>query len=88
MFRIRFWWAGYSPEEALDPLNFTVVETPFEVSQDGGRTWRPPANGADLMTVQDYRRDKGLDVVDTQLVGQRRNGSWEGQYILIVGPVQ
>ena len=53
-FHIRFWWPGYSPEEALDSFDITVVETPFDVSSDGGKTWRSPLNGATLETVQDW----------------------------------
>jgi hypothetical protein len=87
-FQIRFWWPGYSPEDALDSFDIVVVETPFDVSSDGGKTWRPPVNGADLTTVRGYMTDKGLDVVDTRLVGQRRNGRWEGRYVLTIGPVQ
>jgi hypothetical protein len=86
MFRIRFWWAGYAPQEALDSFDPTVVETPFDVSSDGGKTWRRPANGATLQTVHDHMVDNSLGVVDTKLVSQRRNGRWEGQYILTIGP--
>jgi hypothetical protein len=87
-FQIRFWWPGYSPEDALDSFDIVVVETAFDVSSDGGKTWRPPLNGADLTTVRGYMTDKGLDVVDTKLVGQRRNGRWEGRYVLTIGPVR
>jgi hypothetical protein len=86
--QIRFWWPGYMPEEALDSFDITVVETPFDVSSDGGKTWRPPRNGATLQTVYDHMVDNCLGVVDTQLVGQRRNGRWEGHYVLTIGPVQ
>jgi hypothetical protein len=86
--QIRFWWPGYSPSDALQSFDPVVTEMAFDVSSDGGKTWRPPANGADLATVRGYMTDKCLDVVDTQLVGQRRNGSWEGQYVLKIGPTQ
>ena len=85
---IRFWWSGYSPGEALESFDPVVTEMAFDVSSDGGKTWRPPANGADITTVQGYMTDNGLAVVDTQLVGQRRNGRWEGRYVLTIGPVQ
>jgi hypothetical protein len=87
-FHIRFWWAGYSPEEALESFDPVITQMAFEISQNGGKTWRPPANGADLTTVRGYMTDKGLSVVDTKLVGQRRNGSWEGRYVLTIGPSQ
>ena len=28
--QIRFWWPGYTPEDALDSLDPVVDETPFE----------------------------------------------------------
>ena len=77
-----------SPEEAFESFDPTVTETPFEVSRDGGRTWRSPLNGASLDTVHNWMVDESLRVVDTKLVGHRRNGRWEGQYILTIGPVQ
>jgi hypothetical protein len=85
---IRFWWCGYTPEEAFESFDPVVTQMAFEISQNGGKTWRPPQNGATLQTVQDWMIDKGLGVVDTQLVGQRRNGRWEGRYVLTIGPVQ
>ena len=85
-FQIKFWWLGYSPEQVFDSFDPDVIEMEFEVSRNGGKTWRRPANGASLTTVQDYMTDKGLGVVDTKLVSQRRNGRWEGQYILTIGP--
>ena len=84
MIQIRFWWSGYSPEEALGSFDLTVVETPFEVSRDDGQTWRAPTNGATLQTVHDWMMDEDLSVVDTTLVNQRRNGRWEGQYVLTI----
>ena len=86
--QVRFWWPGYTPEEALESLDFTVDETPFEVSRDCGVTWRSPLNGSTLQTVYDWAVDHGLGVVDTKLVGQRRNGRWEGRYVLTIGPTQ
>jgi hypothetical protein len=83
--QIRFWWPGYSPEEALDSLDPVVTETPFEVSRDGGRVWRSPLNGSTLQTVYEWMLDQGLSVVDTKLVGRRRNGRWEGRYVLTIG---
>jgi hypothetical protein len=87
-FQIRFWWSGYSPEEALESFDPVVTEMAFEISQNGGRTWRPPLNGATLQMIQDWMTDKSLGVVGTELVGQRRNGSWEGRYVLKIGPAQ
>jgi hypothetical protein len=86
--QIRFWWPGYSPEEALQSFDPTVVEMPFEVSEDGGRTWRRPFNGANLQTVYDWMVDQSLGVLDTSLVSQRRQGQWEGQYVLTIGTDQ
>ena len=86
--QIRFWWSGYSPEQAFDSFDPAVIEMEFEISRNGGRTWRSPRNGANLGTIHDWMQDKGLGVVDTKLVGQRRNGSWEGRYVLKIGPTQ
>jgi hypothetical protein len=87
-FHIRFWWAGYSPQDALESFDPVVAQMAFEISQNGGKTWRPPRNGATLQMVYDHMLDNSLGVVDTELVGQRRNGSWEGRYVLTIGPVQ
>ena len=86
--QVRFWWPSYSPEEALESLDPVVDDTPFEVSRDGGATWRSPLNGSTLQTVSDWMVDNSLGVVDTKLMGQRRNGRWEGRYVLIIGPTQ
>ena len=83
---IRFWWPAYSPEEALDSLDLTVIETPFEVSSDGGRSWRRPKPGNTLQTVHEWMIDQGRTVVGTKLVDNRRNGGWEGQFVLTIGP--
>jgi hypothetical protein len=85
--QIRFWWPGYTPEEALGSFDPVVIEMPFEVSRDGGETWRPPLSDATLQTVYDWMVDNSLGVVDTTLVGQQRRGRWEGQYVLTIGPV-
>ena len=86
--QVRFWWPGYTPEEALDSLDPTITAMPFEVSRDGGITWRSPLNGSTLQTVHAWMLDKRLGVVDTELMGQRRNGRWEGHYVLTIGPAQ
>jgi hypothetical protein len=85
---IRFWWADYSPEQVFESFDPVVTQMEFEISQNGGKTWRPPLNGATLQTVHDHMADNSLGVVDTKLVGQRRNGRWEGRYVLTIGPVQ
>ena len=84
--QIRFWWPGFTPEDALDSFDLTVQETPFEVSCDGGRSWRSPRNGATLQTIHEWMVDHDRTVVDTKLVDDRRNGQWEGQYVLTIGP--
>jgi hypothetical protein len=86
-FQIRFWWSGYSPEEALESFDPIVTQMAFDVSSDEGKTWRSPRDGATLQSVRDHMIDEGLTVADTELVGQRRNGRWEGRYILTIGPV-
>jgi hypothetical protein len=82
---IRFWWPGYSPEDALKSLDPTVIETPFEGSADGGRSWRSPRDGATLETIHEWMLDHGCKVVDTKLVDERHNGRWEGLYVLTIG---
>ena len=85
MLQIRFWWPGYSPEDALRSFDPTVIETPFEGSSDGGRTWRHPKPESTLHTIQEWMVDHDCEVVDTKLVDQRRNGRWEGLYVLTIG---
>ena len=87
MVQIRFWWRGYSPEDALSSLDFSARETPFEVSEDRGITWRFPRPGTTLETVNEWMVDRGLTVRNTAVVDHRRiDGSWEGQYVLTFGP--
>ena len=83
--QVRFWLSSYVPEEVLTTFDPVVYETPFEVSRDGGRTWRPGENGTTSVTVRDWMRDNDLRVVDTNLAKSRRNGRWEGQYVLTIG---
>jgi len=83
--QIRFWWHTYSPDEVLESFDPVVLETPFEVSQDLGRSWRRPKGRATLETIHDWMIDEECSVVDTQLHRQRHFGDrWEGQYILII----
>ena len=88
MIKIRFWWPGYSPEQALGSFSFAVQETPFEISRDGGRSWRCPRNGATLQTIYEWMVDHAHTIVDTSLVDTRQNGSGEGRYVLTIGPKQ
>ena len=83
--QVRFWLSSYSPEEVFDTFDPVVTETPFEVSRDGGRTWRPRENGTTFETVRDWMVDNDLGVVDTKLAKSRRRGRWEGQYVLTIG---
>jgi hypothetical protein len=83
--QIRFWWPGFTPEDALTSFDPTVIETPFEGSADGGKTWRHPRPGKTLQTVYEWMIDHDCTVVDTQLVDERRNGGWEGRYMLTIG---
>ncbi|MGD2178262.1 MAG: hypothetical protein PVG71_10615 [Anaerolineae bacterium] len=85
MLQIRFWWPGYSLEDALTSFDLTVTKTPFEGSADGGRSWRAPRDGATLQTIHEWMVDHDCTVVDTQLVDERRNGGWEGLYVLTIG---
>ena len=86
MVQIRFWWPGYSPEEALTTFDLAVQETPFQVSENGGKTWRCPLNGATLQTIHEWMVDQDRIIVDTTLVDERSNGRWEGHYVLTIGP--
>ena len=78
MIRIRFWWSGYSPEDALTSFDPTVADAPFHMSGDGGRSWRSPRNGTTLQTIQEWMMDHDLTIVDTELVDQRRGWVWQG----------
>ena len=86
MVHIRFWWHGYSPEEALTTFDPNVLEMPFEVSSDDGNSWRSPLNGATLQTIHEWMVDHDRAILDTKLVDERSNGRWEGQYVLTIGP--
>jgi hypothetical protein len=86
MLHIRFWWPGYSPEEALTTFDPAVLELPFEVSNNGRECWRPPRNGATLQTIHEWMVDHNRTILDTRLVNERRNSRWEGQYVLTIGP--
>jgi hypothetical protein len=86
MIHIRFWWSGYSPEEALTTFDPVVLEMPFEVSSNGGESWRPPQNGATLQTIYEWMVDHDRTILDTKQVNERHNGRWEGQYVLTIGP--
>jgi hypothetical protein len=85
MLQIRFWWPGYSPEDALTSFDPNVIEMPFEGSADDGRSWRAPRDGATLQTIHEWMLEHDCTVVDTKLVDERRNGRWEGLYVLTIG---
>jgi hypothetical protein len=85
MLQIRFWWPGYSPEDALTSFDPIVIEMPFEGSADGGRSWRAPRDGPTLQSVQEWMEDHDCTVVNTKLADERRNGQWEGLYVLTIG---
>ena len=82
---IRFWWPGYSPQDALTSLDPTVIETRFEGSADGGKSWRHPRPGNTLQTIHEWMVDHDCTVVHTKLVDERRNSRWEGRYVLSIG---
>ena len=86
MVRIRFWWQGYSPEDALTTFDPAVLETDFEVSEDNGRTWRSSRPGATLETVHEWMVGNSFDVLSSALTEDRRQDGWEGQYVLTIGP--
>mgnify|MGYP001260560237 FL=1 len=85
MVQIRFWWLGYFPEKALTSFDPVALETPFEHTVDGGKTWKSPRPGTTLQTVHEWLVDHDCQVVDTRLVKQRNNGRWEGLYVLTIG---
>ena len=87
MIHIRFWWPGYSPEDALDSFDPAVQETPFEVSCDAGKSWRRSRKDATLQTIYDWMIDHDQTVVETKLGDERRNGRWVGQYVLSINRV-
>jgi hypothetical protein len=86
MVRIRFWWPGYSPEDALTTFDSAALDRSFEVSRDHGRSWRLSRPGTTLRSVHEWMVDSDLDVVRTALVDDRRQDGWEGQYVLTIGP--
>ena len=83
--QMRFWWPGYSPEEALTSFDPTVIHMPFEGTGNGGKTWRRPRPGVTLETVNEWLVDNDCTIVDVELVDERRVGRWEGLYVLTIG---
>ena len=83
--QMRFWWPGYSPEDALTSLDLTVIEMPFEGTGDGGKTWRRPKPGATLQTIHEWLVDHDCTVIHTELVDERYAPHWEGLYVLTIG---
>jgi hypothetical protein len=84
---IRFWSRLKSPKPALvgsaDPGQAGPLAGDWQVATDGA--WRKPRPGATFDTVRNYMLDWDLDIVDTALVEQRRNGHWEGRFIVELG---
>ena len=85
LIKMRFWWPGYSPEEALTSFDPTVIEMPFEGTGDGGKTWLRPNPGVTLETIHEWLIDHDCVVADVELVDERRAPRWEGLYVLTIG---
>lgn len=86
MIRLKLWWPGYSPEEALDPLVAWEYQSSrdFEVCEKSGQ-WRSPKPGASLGNVAAWMQETGRSVLDTHLLKHRSNGHWEGLFLLEIG---
>lgn len=89
MIRLKFWWPGYSPQEALDPLKAWEHQSncAFEICEQPGQ-WRPPKPGASLGSVTEWMEETGRSVLSAHLLKHRRNGRWEGLFLLEIGPTQ
>jgi len=83
--KLRFWWPGYTPQKALTSFDPIVLETPFEGTGDGGKSWHRPKPGVTLETIYEWLIDNDCKVVETKLVRERHNGRWEGLYVLTIG---
>ncbi len=79
MLRIKFWWPGYDPEKYL--CNFEHQNSrDFEIDQGTG--WRLPRPGVTIESVADWMIDTGKSITGSHLLKSRRNGRWEGHYLL------
>jgi hypothetical protein len=84
--KVRFWSPSYQPEQELDPLAIGLGE--FEVNERGGdpASWRPARPGQTLADVGEWMRENDLTVMRRERVSQRRTRTWEGRYVLTIGP--
>lgn len=87
MIRLKLWWPGYSPEEALDPLIAWEHQSSrdFQISTTPGQ-WRLPKPGSNLGSVTEWMAETSRTVLGAHLLKQRRNGRWEGLFLLEIGP--
>lgn len=79
---VSFWWAGYVPTDALDPLRADQIMLTGKSAD--GRVWE--AASAALEVVRDWMLWHGYGVLEYKRIGQRkRAGQWEGLYALQIG---
>ncbi len=82
---VKFWFSGYDPERALDL--FTAESVPLEAKTTDMtlREWQPARGGASLEAVRTYMQDKRLSYMSGKRISQRRNGAWQGLYLVVLG---
>lgn len=81
---VKFWWDGYDPTRAFDLFVAPNVKLEARSIDPTLRHWQ--ASSASVEEVRDYMLDRGLSILNTQRVSQRRNQNrWEGLYIVAIG---
>lgn len=83
---VKFWWGGYAPERAFDPIQAPDVALEARSTDAVGLEWQPARPGSTLADVADYMLLNGLRVLDVERIAQRhtRQG-WKGLYVVQIG---
>jgi len=81
MIRIKFWWHGIIPSKFLSDFSYHDSRD-FQVSTDGGRTWRLPKPGQTIRNVCDWMIDHDKTIVAEELIHRKSRPTWRGLYVL------
>lgn len=82
---VKFYFGGYDPEKAFELLTADSVPLEAKATDTLLCEWQPARAGATLAAVRDYMLDNDLAVLSTERIGQRRNGGWQGLYVVKIG---
>lgn len=76
--QLKFWHNGYNPRDC-----FQQVRDDFQVSQDGGGTWRKPKPGQTLTDLGWWMSDHNIHVKKVKKIEEKnRSAGWWGLYVL------